>query len=67
MRAREKGTAVMGEIELASRFIKEPIVAVTGTNGKTTTTELVGHMLEGSGLKVFVGGQHRQSFNRLCR
>jgi UDP-N-acetylmuramoylalanine--D-glutamate ligase len=56
VRAREKGTAVMGEIELASRFIKEPIVAVTGTNGKTTTTELVGHMLEGSGLKVFVGG-----------
>jgi UDP-N-acetylmuramoylalanine--D-glutamate ligase len=56
VRAREKGTPVMGEIELASRFIKEPIVAVTGTNGKTTTTELVGHMLEGSGLKVFVGG-----------
>ena len=46
----------MGEIELASRFIKEPIVAVTGTNGKTTTTELVGQMLAGSGLAVFVGG-----------
>ena len=56
VRAREKGTPVMGEIELASRFIKAPIVAVTGTNGKTTTTELVGHMLAGSGLKVFVGG-----------
>jgi UDP-N-acetylmuramoylalanine--D-glutamate ligase len=56
VRAREKGVPVMGEIELASRFIKEPIVAVTGTNGKTTTTELVGHMLEGSGLEVFVGG-----------
>ena len=55
-RAREAGTVVMGEIELASRFIEEPIVAVTGTNGKTTTTELVGDMLQNSGLKVFVGG-----------
>jgi UDP-N-acetylmuramoylalanine--D-glutamate ligase len=55
-RARENGTPVMGEIELASRFIQKPIVAVTGTNGKTTTTELVGQMLAGSGLAVFVGG-----------
>ena len=55
-RARESGTAVMGEIELASRFIKEPIVAVTGTNGKTTTTELLGDMLKRSGQNVFVGG-----------
>jgi UDP-N-acetylmuramoylalanine--D-glutamate ligase len=46
----------MGEIELASRFIEEPIVAVTGTNGKTTTTELIGDMLQRSGLDVFVGG-----------
>ncbi|MEE4265514.1 MAG: UDP-N-acetylmuramoyl-L-alanine--D-glutamate ligase [Desulfobacteraceae bacterium] len=55
-RARETGTVVMGEIELASRFIQEPIVAVTGTNGKTTTTELLGDMLKRSGLDVFVGG-----------
>ena len=55
-RARETGTQVMGEIELASRFIGEPIVAVTGTNGKTTTTELLGDMLKRSGLDVFVGG-----------
>ena len=55
-RAQETGTVVMGEIELASRFIKEPIVAVTGTNGKTTTTELIGDMLKRSGLDVFVGG-----------
>jgi UDP-N-acetylmuramoylalanine--D-glutamate ligase len=55
-RARETGTLVMGEIELASRFIREPIVAVTGTNGKTTTTELIGDMLNRSGLDVFVGG-----------
>ena len=56
VRARETGTVVMGEIELASRFIEEPIVAVTGTNGKTTTTELLGDMLKRSGLDVFVGG-----------
>ena len=54
--AQESGTVVMGEIELASRFIREPIVAVTGTNGKTTTTELLGDMLKRSGMNVFVGG-----------
>ncbi len=56
VRAQKRGTPVVGEIELASRFIKEPIVAVTGTNGKTTTTELLGDMLKRSGLDVFVGG-----------
>ena len=54
--ARDRGIPVIGEVELASRFIKEPIIAVTGTNGKTTTTELLGRMLKNSGLKVFVGG-----------
>ncbi len=52
----ERGVSVIGEIELASRFIKEPIVAISGTNGKTTVTTLAGKMLEESGLKVFVGG-----------
>ena len=55
-RAKEQGIPVIGEIELASRFIAEPIIAVTGTNGKTTTTTLLGQMLEDSGLKVFMGG-----------
>lgn len=54
--AREKGVSVIGEMELAAGLIKEPILAVTGTNGKTTTTELVGEMLKNSGLRVFVGG-----------
>ena len=51
-----KGTPVIGEVELACGFITEPILAVTGTNGKTTTTELVGNMLRNSGKHVFVGG-----------
>jgi UDP-N-acetylmuramoylalanine--D-glutamate ligase len=55
-RARSRGIPLMGEVELASRFIKEPIVAVTGTNGKTTTTKLLGQMLKNSGISVFVGG-----------
>ena len=56
LRAKEHGIPVIGEIELASRFIKEPILAVTGTNGKTTTSEILGSMLVHSGFKVFVGG-----------
>jgi len=56
VQARDQGIPVIGEVELASRFIKEPIIAVTGTNGKTTTTELLGRMLKDSGRKVFVGG-----------
>ncbi|WP_300667932.1 UDP-N-acetylmuramoyl-L-alanine--D-glutamate ligase [Desulfoluna sp.] len=55
-RARELGVSVVGEIELASRFIEAPILAVTGTNGKTTTTALLGEMLAASGMKVFTGG-----------
>ncbi len=56
LQAQQRGVPVIGEIELASRFIRQPIVAVTGTNGKTTTTELLGDMLARSGFKVFVGG-----------
>jgi UDP-N-acetylmuramoylalanine--D-glutamate ligase len=54
--ARAAGVSVIGELELAARFIAEPIVAVTGTNGKTTVTELIGAMLAASGRHVFVGG-----------
>lgn len=54
--ARTREIPVWGELELASRFIAEPIVAVTGTNGKTTTTQLIGDMLTRSGRSVFVGG-----------
>jgi len=54
--ARKKGIPVIGEIELASRFVREPIIAITGTNGKTTTTSLLGEMLAQCGMRVFVGG-----------
>jgi UDP-N-acetylmuramoylalanine--D-glutamate ligase len=54
--ANARGVPIIGEVELASAFIKEPIIAVTGTNGKTTTTALLGQMLENSGIGVFVGG-----------
>ena len=54
--ARDKGIPVIGELELSYRFIREPIIAITGTNGKTTTTELLGRMLAASGKCVFVGG-----------
>ncbi len=56
LRAKKNNITVMGEIELACRFIADPIIAVTGTNGKTTTTSLLGDMLKKSGLRVFVGG-----------
>jgi UDP-N-acetylmuramoylalanine--D-glutamate ligase len=54
--ARCNGIPVIGEIELACRHLIKPVLAVTGTNGKTTTTELLGAMLAESGLRVFVGG-----------
>ena len=47
---------VLSEIELAYRFFRAPLMAITGTNGKSTTTTLVGEMLKASGRKVFVGG-----------
>src|SRR2546425_5687601 len=54
--AERRGAEVIGEIELASRFLRGRIVAITGTNGKTTTTTLIGAMLKDAGMKVQVGG-----------
>jgi len=55
-RAKALGVAVIGELELASRWLRGPIVAITGTKGKSTTTTLVGRMLEAAGRRVLVGG-----------
>jgi UDP-N-acetylmuramoylalanine--D-glutamate ligase len=56
LRARAAGVPVIGELELASRWLRGPIVAITGTKGKSTTTTLVGRMLEAAGKRVLVGG-----------
>jgi UDP-N-acetylmuramoylalanine--D-glutamate ligase len=54
--ARERGIPVTGELELAWRLIPNAFCAVTGTNGKTTTTELIGHLHRTAGLPVAVAG-----------
>jgi UDP-N-acetylmuramoylalanine--D-glutamate ligase len=54
--ARRRGVPVIGELELASRFVAGPLVAITGTNGKSTVTTMVGEALKRAGMNVFVGG-----------
>jgi UDP-N-acetylmuramoylalanine--D-glutamate ligase len=50
------GKPVIGELELAARYLKGKILAITGSNGKTTTTTLVGEILQGAGIPTLVGG-----------
>ena len=54
--ARKRGVRVVGEVELAAPFLKGRTIGITGSNGKTTTTSLVGHILRSAGLPVQVGG-----------
>jgi UDP-N-acetylmuramoylalanine--D-glutamate ligase len=54
--AREHGAEIIGEVELAFAFLKAPILGITGTKGKSTTTALAGEILRASGKTVFVGG-----------
>ena len=56
VQARAMGEAVIGEIELAAQFLPGPILAITGSNGKTTTTTLTGEILTAGGLPTLVGG-----------
>ncbi|HPQ80780.1 MAG TPA: UDP-N-acetylmuramoyl-L-alanine--D-glutamate ligase [bacterium] len=54
--AAARGVPVIGELELALSELERPVVAITGTNGKTTTTTLVGHLLRESGMRTCVAG-----------
>jgi UDP-N-acetylmuramoylalanine--D-glutamate ligase len=54
--ARRRGVPVIGEVELAFRFLQGEIIGITGSNGKTTTTALVGHLLQQCGIPAQVGG-----------
>ena len=63
-RAKELGKPVIGELELGFRLLDCPSVMITGTNGKSTVTTLIGRMLEASGLNPFTGGNLGQP---LCR
>jgi UDP-N-acetylmuramoylalanine--D-glutamate ligase len=54
--ARAAGIPVIGEVELASSFLRGPVIGITGTNGKTTTTALTGHLLQTADVPAQVGG-----------
>jgi UDP-N-acetylmuramoylalanine--D-glutamate ligase len=56
VQARNFGRAIIGELELAARFLHGRTLAITGSNGKTTTTSLVGEILEEAGFPTLVGG-----------
>jgi len=56
VQARSLGETVIGEIELAAQFLPGPIVAITGSNGKTTTTTLAGEIMAAAGFSALVGG-----------
>lgn len=56
VKAKKASVEVVSEIELASNFITAPLVAITGTNGKTTTTTMVGELFQANGFATYVGG-----------
>ena len=62
---KEKGKEVISEIEFGYRYVKGKIIAITGSNGKTTTTSLIFHILKKAGLDVALGGNIGKSFARL--
>ncbi len=65
--ARKQGLAIYSEIEVASWFCQAPIVAVTGSNGKTTTTSLLGNIFAAAGKTVFVAGNIGNPFSNVVK
>ncbi|HWI73699.1 MAG TPA: UDP-N-acetylmuramoyl-L-alanine--D-glutamate ligase [Baekduia sp.] len=64
--ARSRGVPVLGELELAWRCVPNEVIAVTGTNGKTTTTELLGHLHRTAGVPVAVVGNVGTAYSSLA-
>jgi UDP-N-acetylmuramoylalanine--D-glutamate ligase len=64
--ARARGVPVLGELELAWRCVPNEVIAVTGTNGKTTTTELLGHLHRTAGVPVAVVGNVGTAYSTLA-
>lgn len=64
--ARARGIAVIGELELAYRFAAAPVIAVTGTNGKSTTVEMIGEMLKEDGRDTVVAGNTGTPFSSVA-
>ncbi len=64
-RIREEGLKISSEIDFASRYTEGKIIGITGTNGKTTTTMLLYHLLKHAGLDVAMGGNVGKSFARI--
>ncbi|MFZ5797371.1 MAG: UDP-N-acetylmuramoyl-L-alanine--D-glutamate ligase [Thermodesulfobacteriota bacterium] len=54
--ARERGATIAGELAIAAGYLRAPVIAITGSNGKTTVTSLIGHLLRSAGRETFVGG-----------
>ncbi len=66
LQAQHRGLPVFSEIEVAGWFCRAPIVAVTGTNGKTTTTALIGHVFRSAGRRVHVAGNIGVAFSEVA-
>lgn len=61
----EAGVDVVGELGFAARFVDVPIVAITGTNGKSSVTSFTGHLLQAAGFRTFVGGNFGVALSEL--
>ena len=67
LEAERQEIAVTNEVEIASKFCRGTIIGITGTNGKTTTTELLGHICREGGKKTFVAGNVGTPFSEIAR